>query len=354
MKIVHCAYFKTLRLRGCFWAGMAYKLQNGLIRLGHLAVAYNDREAARALSLFGNKSLFSIRKTNESFYDYCLGIRPDAILLGHADIITAETLLKIRDKIPDVKILQWNVDSINPVSFNGEHNIRNIKSKLDAVDFTLITTADKKLLQQFAPDRHPVGFIPNPVDKSIECEKAFDNPQPLYDLLFAVSPAKERDFCGVPAYGKEIADFLLANAPQNKFLFPRIYAPMLNGTSYFGTLAQSAGVLNLSAVNSDYLYSSDRMAHAMGNGCLTYLDRRTGFNDLFGEDEAAFFSSREELIDKLERFRTDQAQRRLYARRGWLRYHDIFNETITAKYVVSLLDGSFNPDDYPFPTLLQQ
>lgn len=40
--------------------------------------------------------------------------------------------------------------------------------------------------------------------------------------------------------------------------------------------------------------------------------------------------------------------------RGWLRYHDIFNETITAKYVVSLLDGSFNPDDYPFPTLLQQ
>lgn len=34
MKIVHCAYFKTLRLRGCFWAGMAYKLNNGLTRLG--------------------------------------------------------------------------------------------------------------------------------------------------------------------------------------------------------------------------------------------------------------------------------------------------------------------------------
>ena len=153
MKIVHCAYFKTLRLRGCFWAGMAYKLNNGLTRLGHQTVCYNDREAARALALFGTKTPWSVRKTNDNFYHYCLDFRPDAIILGHADIITAETLLKIRDKVPGVKILQWNVDCINPYTDWGEHNIGNIKSKLDAVDFSLITTADRKLLRQFDP--HP-------------------------------------------------------------------------------------------------------------------------------------------------------------------------------------------------------
>ena len=113
MKIVHCAYFKTLRLRGCSWAGMAYKLNNGLIRLGHQVICYNDREAVRALSLFGTKTPWSVRKTNENFYNYCLHFRPDAIILGHADIITAETLLKIRDKEQGIKILKWNVDCIN-------------------------------------------------------------------------------------------------------------------------------------------------------------------------------------------------------------------------------------------------
>lgn len=82
MKIVHCAYFKTLRLRGCFWAGMAYKLNNGLTRLGHQTVCYNDREAARALALFGTKTPWSVRKTNDNFYHYCLNFRPDAIIPG--------------------------------------------------------------------------------------------------------------------------------------------------------------------------------------------------------------------------------------------------------------------------------
>lgn len=353
MKIVHCAYFKTLRLRGCSWAGMAYKLNNGLIRLGHQVICYNDREAARALALFGTKTPWSVRKTNENFYNYCLHFRPDAIILGHADIITAETLLKIRDKVPGVKILQWNVDCINSYADNGEHNVRNIRSKLGAVDFTLITTADKKLLRQFEPEKHNVGFIPNPVDKGIEDGQAFANTAPMYDLLFAASPTRLREFGGKMVLAGEIADFLRRQAPENRFLFPQISAPMLNGTAYFDTMKQSAGVLNLSAINHDYLYSSDRMAHAMGNGCLTYIDRHTGFGDLFGEDEAGFFGSAEELIEQIERFRKAPAERAKAAERGWKHYHALFNETAVAGYAVSLLDGSFNAADHPFPTLVQ-
>ena len=191
------------------------------------------------------------------------------------------------------------------------------------------------------------------MDKGIEDGQTFANPAPMYDLLFAASPVKLREFGGKMAYGREIADFLQRRAPENRFLFPRISSPMLNGTVYFDTLKQAAGVLNLSRSNHDYLYSSDRMAHAMGNGCLTYIDRHTGFGDLFGEDEAGFFSSAEELIEQIERFRKFPAERAKTAERGWRHYHALFNETAIAGYVAALLGGNFNAADYPFPTLLQ-
>lgn len=95
------------------------------------------------------------------------------------------------------------------------------------------------------------------------------------------------------------------------------------------------------------------MAHAMGNGCLTYIDRHTGFGDLFGEDEAGFFGSAEELIEQIERFRKAPAERAKAAERGWKHYYALFNETAVAGYATSLLDGSFNAADYPFPTLVQ-
>lgn len=351
LKIVHCAYFKTIYIRGCFWAGMAYKLNNGLTRLGHNVVSFNDRDVNRAMSWFGAKTPFSIRKTNECFLKYCLDIVPDAIILGHADIISADTLLKIREKIPHIKIIQWNVDCINPYAEMGNHNIRNITSKLDAVDFTLITTADKKLYERFEPQKHIIGFIPNPVDKSIENVRAFENPHPDYDLLFAASPVKLREFADKMCYGKEIADFLKRKAPQNKFLFPKIYDPALNGVNYFDTFAKSAAVLNLSVINHDYLYSSDRMAHAMGCGCLTYISRHTGFNDLLGEDEAGFFSTTDELLEKIEFYRNSPKERALVAQRGWKHYHELFNELIVGKYIADLITDNFNSQDFPFPTI---
>ena len=64
-------------------------------------------------------------------------------------------------------------------------------------------------------------------------------------------------------------------------------------------LKNSAIVLNLSRTADDYLYSSDRMAHAMGNGCLIFQDLRTGFQNIFKEDEIAFYSDNDFLIDNI-------------------------------------------------------
>lgn len=350
LRIIHCAYFNTIRLKGCYLTSMGYKINNGLTRLGHSVMTYCDRENAKIFAPLGFKTKGSLKKTNDNFYAFCLNVQPDAIILGHADIITADTLLKIREKLPAIKILQWNVDNINHESDEGTRNSQNIKSKLEAVDFTLITTADKKLLSQFEPSKHNVGFIPNPVDASIENGRVFEISKPEYDLFFAAAPQKHREFNGEMMKGAEISDFLMKNLPEHRLLFPKINHPALNGYDYLTALKQSATVLNVSMINHDYLYSSDRMAHAMGNGALAFVDRRTGFNDLFDENEIAFFNSAEELIEKAIYFKNNQSERMKTAERGWKKYHNLFNELVIGKYIASLLAEEFNEKDFLFPT----
>ena len=131
-------------------------------------------------------------------------------------------------------------------------------------------------------------------------------------------------------------------------MFPRLNAPSADGLAYLELLSKSAMVLNLSRVSEDYLYSSDRMSHAMGNGCLTFIDRRTGFTDIFNEDEAAFYEGKDGLIDKINFYKANPTDRMGTAQKGWQKYHALLNETKVASYVLSLLDGSFKEENYPF------
>jgi len=347
LRIIHCANFNTVRLKGCYLASMGYKLNNGLVRLGHQVMTYSDRDMARLFGIMGKKCFFSHKKNNDNFYKFCLNIKPDVIFLGHADTIACETLQKVREVLPNLKILQWNVDPINPICESGRRNIKNIKSKLPVVDYTLITTGDKNLFKEFEPEKNNIGFIPNPVDKSIETARVYENPEPAYDLFFASSPEIERDFCGEFVKAAEIAKYLEEGCPKAKMMFPRLNAPSADGIAYLELLAKSAMVLNLSRT-VDYLYSSDRMAHAMGNGCLALIDRRTGFDQLFTEDEAGFYSSKDELIEKINRYKNNPLERMSVAQKGWKKSFDLFNETKVAAYALSLLDGSFKKEDYPF------
>lgn len=355
LRIIHCANFNQIRLKGCYLASLGYKLNNGLIRLNHQVITYSDRDMSRAFGFLGNKTFFSDKKNNENFYNFCINIKPDALILGHADTITAETLLKIKDKLKNIKILQWNVDSINPkvTSGGGLHNINNIKAKLPVVDYTVITTADRKLLSAFDLTKNKVGFIPNPVDKSIETAKVFANKTPDYDLFFAAGSNTLRDVCGKEMTSNAVADLLCKEFPKANLCFPKITSPALNGSSYLETLSKSAMVLNLSRINSDYLYSSDRMAHAMGNGCLALVDRHTGFADFFSDDEIAFYSSQDELLEKIKFYLSSPKERMKTAQNGHKRYFELFNETLVAKYIASLLEETYNPKDYPFPTIIE-
>lgn len=351
LKIIHVSNFNTVHLRSCFLGSMQVKLSHGFTRLGHSVFDWNDRDVAARFGIFGHRNFLSIKKTNEAFIHFCTFIKPDAVVLGHADLLTAETLMEVKKLFPALKILQWNVDTINPNVFSGKHNINNIKSKLEVVDYTLITTADTSLLAQFDPKKHKVGFIPNPVDRSVERARVFENIAPKYDLFFAASPRKIRDVGDKMLSAEELVSMIYENIPEASCCFPQIKEPAVSGADYMEKLSASAMVLNANITNKDYLYSSDRIAHAMGNGCLALVDRESGYRDFFREDEMGFFSTFEEMTDKIRFYREKPQIRMQIAQNGWQKYYDLFNETKVAQYCIDLLTDQFRKENYPFPTI---
>ena len=94
------------------------------------------------------------------------------------------------------------------------------------------------------------------------------------------------------------------NIDMNKVLFSRVMGESLVGAEYQRVFSNTAMGLNINRSNHDYLYSSDRMAHLMGNGALALMDERTGFGDLFGKDEIAFYKDEDELYKKIDYYRT--------------------------------------------------
>lgn len=347
LRIVHCANFNCIRLKGCYLSSMGYKLTNGLTRLGHQVITYSDRDMARLFGVLGKRTFFSHSYNNDNFYKFCLNVKPDIIFTGHADTISAETLSKIKEKLPDLRILQWSVDTINPEIEVGKRNIEHIKSKLSVVDCTLITTGEKKLYEPFAPQKNHIGFIPNPIDRSIEKGRVFEIENPKYDLFYASSPHALRDFCGQVCATQDALNYITVACSKANVLFPGVNTAPVNGTEYMEKLSQSAMVLNLSRLN-DHWYSSDRMAHAMGNGCLVFIDRKTGFDELFNDNEAVFYSEKEELVDKINYFTIHKKERMKTAENGWNKGYELFNEVKIAQYCLDMLNRSAKPSDYPF------
>lgn len=347
MRILHVGNFGS-RAKGAFLHSVAPKLSRGMVRNGHQVVDFSDRDVARAGTPFGARKLGGAH-ANRMLLRLAHDMRPDLLILGHADTITSGTLAEIRRFLPALLVLQWNVDPL----FEPD-NIFRIRSKLDMVDATLVSTAGEAL----APLRRPgmaLGFLPNPVDVSIESGRADLSADLPHDLFFA---------CGHPSrprrslFGRDwdMGDFV----GHLRHAVPGLRAklaglegqPHLTGAAYQDVLGHCAAGLNISRRQDFYLYSSDRLAHMVGNGQAILIDTATGYGDLFGEDEMAFFSTLDELAAHLRRMMAEPAWRQALATAGRARYMALFNETLIARYVIDVALGACRPSDYAWPTLV--
>lgn len=112
--------------------------------------------------------------------------RPDAILLGHANTVENETILKIRKTLPGIKVMQWNCDAVTPES---KRNVNALNERLEVVDLTMISTGDKKMLNMFKKDGKPVAYLPNMADAAIETAPLSPNGYCLLTFFSAPTPA---------------------------------------------------------------------------------------------------------------------------------------------------------------------
>lgn len=303
---------------------------------------------AREGSWFGGHRKFGIGSANRGLREFCYNTRPDLLLLGHADVIRPQTLIAIRQDLPLLKIVQWSNDAVL-----CPDDIRRISSKLEVVDATLIPHAGDALAFLEKVGRGYVGFLPNPVDFSVESGRNHEKQNLPYDLFYSCgSSADLRYTCGKDWLPEHLIQHIESAVPGMRPLLAGVRQfSHVTGTAYQKALESAAIGLNLSRRNDFFLYSSDRLAHMCGNGMAILMDRATGYDKLIGENEFAFFSTIDELTAQVRRLIADVDYRQALAKAGRDRYHALFNEQIVARYIMEVAFGVLRESDYSWPTL---
>lgn len=316
------------------------KLANGFVRNGHQVYQFSDRDIARGATWFASRK-FGIIPANIRLLETAKNFQPDLLVIGHSEQIFTRTLEKIRKALPNIKIALRNVDGLW-----HQGNVARIMTRVDVVDAIFITTAGDQL-KQFARKNNVVSFYPNIVDKSIDSLCSFNNPSPKYQLFYGMGHAHP----GTERF--QVANRILDTFPKEMVDIRGINGtPTLFGFKYQQRLYESRMGLNLSQEEGDLLYSSDRMSHYTGNGMLTLIHRRAGFERFYKEDELAFYDDFDDLMKKIVYFNDHDDEAREIAENGWRRSHEIFNEQLVAKYIVEVTFREKLSEDYQWPTEL--
>lgn len=309
MKIVHVASYNYLKDGQSYYA-TDYKIHQGLVRNGHFVYPFSYRDTARCANIFGSKK-WGVGKTNKRLIETCRNIRPDLLLIAHAELITLETLREIRKMLPSIKIAMWFVDAM----FN-ERNVINIEGKIAEIDALFLTTGGE-WLERFASPTTKVAFFPNIVDPSIDVYRNFEQSDLPIDFLF----------CGTDYKDPVRQAFLNSLSEQLAGLNTRFAGclgqPRIFGAEYMQTLSQSRMGLNYSRRNDVELYSSDRIAHLTGNGVLTFTPRIPGYEALYTEEEVVYFDDLDDLIAKVRYYYGHSDEGAAIAKRGWEKAHTL-------------------------------
>jgi spore maturation protein CgeB len=98
--------------------------------------------------------------------------------------------------------------------------------------------------------------------------------------------------------------------------------------------------LNLSRGNPTKYYTSNRIASVMGNGLLTFIDKRVQLNDFFNKNEIVFYNTIQDLSDKIKFYSINDKIRKKIAYNGKKKYFKLFNETKITKFFIDVSIGN--------------
>jgi len=335
LRILHITNFNE-RLDGRLFFNTGRRINNGFIRLGHSVLGFSDRDIQKyykSLSDFKGAKIL-----NDKLKKTCYNYKPDLVVLGHADLISADQIAELKEDYPNTRFSQWFLDPLNKYGPDYERNKKRILDKMDVIDASFLTTSPDVL--SFL-DNKKNFYIPNPADKSFEILNNF-NKSCNVDVFFALSHGVHR---GVLKDGK-IDDRiiflkkLVEKTPDVKFdLYGIDKVQPIWADHYFKTIANSKMGLNLSRGDAIKYYSSDRITQIVGNGLVCLIDEKTQYNNFFNEKEMVFYKNLSDLSEKIIKLSNDDKFRRKIAHNGKKKYLKYFNSSLVAQYII---DKSFN------------
>ena len=335
-KIVHCGIFNE-KDNGNFFYGLERKISHGLIQNGHFVYDFSYRDVERNSRFLGIKDS-GLKKMNQKLINICKNIDADILFLAKAEKIDKETLIKIREILPNIKIVQWYVDHLLEKD--------EFFDKLDCMD--VFYYANAKELQNLSKKYQNTifSFFPNisdpTFDKKLESEKTDD-------VIYIA-----RD------YNEDVRTkfaVLLKDFCDKKNIKLKVYAslgnPAIFGNDFHKAIAQTKIAINfnrddnLNEVNQEkILGASDRMAQFLGSGICTFSPRIKGFEKLYKDKEdVVYFDTPSDCFEKLEFYLKDRNYESI-AKKGQEKTYEIANAKRVTQYMLDVLFENVQQNNY--------
>jgi hypothetical protein len=321
MKVLHVDYDR-LRTYGVSRISWAEKLKYGLIRNNHYVRSFSDRDVAAFEAPLGIREL-GRKAANKRFLEAVEGVDPDLIIIGHTDIISIESLKRVRQRLPNSVIIHCNCDPLFVPS-----NSERIAAFAGVVDAIFVTTGLRDL-QRFAGLGARLYYIPNPVEPSVE---VLDNSQKTdldIDLLFCSNATKFTKRLEMVKAIKDAVDGEMNFKTYGSFGEEPVW-----GRDYDLALSKTKMALNLNRQEGDQWYTSDRMSQLGGNGVLQFAHSSGDFQDYVPAETLVYFDDEQDLITKIREFHHDDDKRCDWAARARNFFQQELNSTLYSRYIV--------------------
>ena len=317
------------------------KFTNGFIRNGHDVLEISDRDFIRQNRIISNQN--SQSKFQEYLINTLKNYNPNLIFFGHTKNIEVDTLEIMRNLKKNLIISQWNEDPFMQSLKYSSDNINNLLKYSNLVDHNFITT-DPSVLKKQRINTQNFHFFFVPVDRNIECFEVYKlNPEK--DLFYAMSHGVNREFLKKGKTDERIK-FLNLLVSKIKNIDYDFYGyenkEPVWGNNFYISLINSKMGLNLSRGKPTKYYSSNRIASLMGNGLLTFIDKKTQISDFFNNNELIFYDGINDLADKIKFYKKNDKLRQKISAKGRRKYFELFNEVKTCKNIINTCVGKNN------------
>jgi len=334
LKILHISNFGNWLYNRLYFISIARKLSNGFIRSGHDVLDLSDRDVIRYNRVFpgikGHKYL------NTQILETTKNYGPDLILLGHSYNIENDTFEKIKSINKNIIISQWFEDHLANTGPDYSTNRQKLLKYKNYIKSNFITTHPSVL--NFLKNKKNFFYLPIPVDKNIEKLNIYENGHSIKDLFFSMSHGVNRGKLKANKKDERV-DFIEELISKNPNIIFDIYGynkrePIWSEDFYYSINLSKMG-LNLTRGKPIKYATSNRIASLIGNGLLTFIDRKTQLLDFLSNKEVVFYDDVDDLSEKLNYFKKNNLLRKRYAENGKKKYFRYFDSAIISDYIIS-------------------